>query len=169
MDVSYINPFIQAAQNVFRTVLDCDIERRQVMAKDDSAPTFDVSAVIGLSGKARGAVAFSVSDSVAFMVVKAMLEVEVDAIDSDVVDAIGELANMIAGGAKTALSNYEMSISLPNVVVGKGHCIDFPSRVRPICVLFETPAGPISLEVGLDTSEVELTASMTGDESLALA
>jgi CheY-specific phosphatase CheX len=76
---------------------------------------------------------------------------------------------MIAGGAKTALSSYEMSISLPNVVVGRGHCIDFPSRVRPICVLFDTPAGPIALEVGLDTSEVELATSLAGEEALALA
>ena len=128
------------------------------MLKENCAPTYDISAVIGFTGKANGAVVFSVSKSVAFMATETMLENEVQEINSDVIDAVGELANMIAGGAKTALSNYEMSLGLPSVVVGRDHSIQFPSNVQPICVLFDTPSGPIAIDVGLDTSSVNAEA-----------
>ena len=131
MDVNYINPFIQAASNVFKTVLGCDIERSDLMLKDSNTPTFDVSAVIGFTGKANGAVVFSVSSSVAFMATEIMLETEVREINADVVDAVGELANMIAGGAKTGLSNYKMSLGLPSVVVGAVIQSDFRRMCGP--------------------------------------
>ena len=65
MNVDYINPFIAAATNVFKTVLDCDIEREQLALKDTNAPSFEVSGVIGLTGKVSGAVVLSVSSPVA--------------------------------------------------------------------------------------------------------
>ena len=150
MNVSYINPFITATTNVFKTVLDCDIERQRLSLKESSAPSFEVSGVIGLSGKAAGAVVLSVSLPVAFKLVEVMLDVRVHEINSDVVDAVGELTNMIAGGAKTSLSHYELSISLPTVFTGRSRSIEFPRNVCPLSIFFETPWGPMAVEVGLD-------------------
>ena len=81
-----------------------------------------------------------------------MLQFEATEIDDEVVDAVGELANMVAGAAKAELEEYKLSVSLPNVITGRGHEIRFPSNVTPICVPFETPWGPLALEVGFDTS-----------------
>lgn len=78
-----------------------------------------------------------------------MLMVEATEIDDDVVDAIGELTNMVAGVAKAELEEYELSASLPNVITGDQHEIHFPSNVTPICVHFETDWGPLTLEFGL--------------------
>ena len=152
MNVSYINPFITATTNVFKTVLDCDIRRERLSLKQTSAPSFEVSGVIGLTGKACGAVVLSVSLPVAFKLVEAMLEVQIHEISSDAVDAVGELTNMIAGGAKTGLSHYELSIGLPTVFTGRSRSIGFPANVRPLCILFETPWGPMAVEVGLEES-----------------
>ena len=85
-----------------------------------------------------------------------MLLVEATEIDDDVVDAIGEITNMVAGAAKSELDEYELSICLPNVITGQSHGIRFPSNMLPISVPFETPWGPITLEVGLE--EVPVTA-----------
>jgi chemotaxis protein CheX len=155
VDVVYINPFVEAASTVFKTVLNCDIERRLLSLKKTHAPTYEVSGVIGLSGKATGAVVLSVSAPVAFKVVETLLGTHVDEINADVVDAVGELTNMIAGGAKTALSHLEMSIGLPSIVTGRSHSINFASRVPPICILFDTPWGPMTLEVGLETGTAD--------------
>lgn len=149
MNVNYINPFITAATNVFKTVLDCDIRRQQLSLKQTCAPTFEVSGVISLTGKANGAVALSVSKPVAFKLVEMMLETCVYEINSDVADAVGELTNMIAGGAKTGLSHYQLSLGLPTVFTGRSRTIDFPANVSPLCILFETPWGPMAVEVGL--------------------
>jgi chemotaxis protein CheX len=66
-----------------------------------------------------------------------------------VCDAIGELTNMVAGSAKAELDEYQLSVSLPNVVTGVDHDIRFPTNVTPLCVPFATHWGPLSLEVGL--------------------
>lgn len=149
MQVEYINPFIRAAANVFDTMLGCTIEREGLALKEHFAPTHEVSAVIGLSGKATGAVVLSLSREVAFKAVEILLDTEVSEINADVVDAVGELTNMVAGNAKAALEQFEMSLGLPSVVTGRSHTISFPSKVTPLCVSFKTPWGPLSLEVGL--------------------
>ena len=150
MDVNYINPFLKSTANVFQTMLGCAIERQGLSLKNDRAPTYDVTAVIGLSGSVRGSVVFSVSRAVAFQVVERMLGAETREINAEVVDAIGELTNMIAGGAKAEFAEYRLSLGLPNVIVGRNHSIFFADNVTPLCISFRTPWGPISLEVGLD-------------------
>ncbi len=73
-------------------------------------------------------------------------------IDADVIDAIGELTNMIVGGAKSKLEELKMSIGLPTVIAGRNHAVAFPSGVTPLCIPFESMHGSFCLEVGLATS-----------------
>ena len=150
MDVNYINPFIDSVVHVFKTALSCEVQRQNVYLKETSVPSHEVSAVIGLSGKASGVVVLSVSRQIAFQVVKTMLDLDVNELNAEVVDAIGELTNMVAGAAKAQLAQYDMSLGLPSVVAGRNHCVSFPSNVKPICLVFDTPWGPMTLEVGLN-------------------
>lgn len=160
MDVHYINPFIQSAQNVFQTMLDSPLKRLKLSLKQSASPSHDVSGVIGLSGKVCGSVVFSLSRTVALAVVKQMLDLEVNEINAEVADAIGELTNMIAGGAKPSFPEDELSIGLPNVIAGRNHVVMFPGNVRPICVDFETLWGPVSLEIGFDTRNAAAPAAV---------
>jgi len=102
-----------------------------------------------LSGRAVGTVVLNLPEKVALQVASIMLMTEMTTIDADVIDAIGELTNMIAGAAKAELEAYELMVSLANVITGLAHEVRFPSNVTPICVPFETPAGSVVLEVGL--------------------
>jgi len=153
MRAEYINPFISSLGNAFRTMLDCDVERGQLMLKDDCSPKHEVSGVIGLSGNAVGTVVLSLSAEVAIKSASVMLMYEASEIDADVVDAVGELTNMVAGGAKAKLDEYDLSVSLPSVITGTGHEVRFPSNVTPICVPFTTTWGEMCLEVGLTAVE----------------
>ncbi len=104
--------------------------------------------MIGLSGNAVGTVVLSVSNELALKTASAMLMEEITEINDNVVDAIGELANMVAGQAKAKLAEFSLSISLPIVVKGRDYEIQFSTNTTPICVLFESDWGPLSLEVG---------------------
>jgi len=61
-------------------------------------------------------------------------------VNRDVEDCIGEVANIVAGGAKTTLAGHGLSfnISIPSVVVGDKHSIrhraDTPVIVIPFTV-----------------------------------
>jgi chemotaxis protein CheX len=148
MHVEYINSFISSLDHTFQTMLDCKVVRGQPALKESFSPKFEVSGVIGLSGKAVGTVVLSFSKDVALQAASHMLMTEHDNLDADVVDAVGELTNMVAGAAKSQLEEYQLSVSLPNVITGLDHEVRFPSDVTPICVPFSSKWGPLALEVG---------------------
>ena len=148
MQAEYINPFITSLNRTFLTMLECEVRRGKITLKSDNAPWHDVSGIVGLSGRAIGTVVISLSQSVALKAASVMLMHEKSEIDDEVVDAVGELANMVAGGAKSEFEEYQLMASLPNVITGRNHEVRFPSNVAPICVPFETDWGTLSLEVG---------------------
>jgi chemotaxis protein CheX len=149
MRVEHINPFISSLKNAFRTMLGCEARRGQLVLKRDARTEHFISGVIGLSGKAVGTVVVSFSKELALKAASAMLMAEATEVNDDVLDAVGELTNMVAGRAKSTLEEYEMMVSLPNVITGYGHEVHFPSNVTPISISFETDWGPLALEVGL--------------------
>lgn len=149
MKVEYINPFLTSAISAFETMLDCTLTRGTPYIKDGSQPEHEVSGVIGLSGNAKGTVVLGLGREAAISVAEKLLEERPPEINGDVTDAVGELANIIAGSAKAKLENLSLSVSLPTVITGKGHCIEFPSQVTPICIPFDSKWGPVTVEVGL--------------------
>ncbi len=149
MRVEYINPFVSAVLSVFRTMLGTELTRGQPFVKAGFQPRHQISGVIGLSGKARGTIVLSLDRDAALEATEVMTQERPSSINADVIDAVGELANMIAGSAKAQLEQFQLSVSLPSVITGKGHCIDFPSNTTPICIPFECEWGEIDVEVGL--------------------
>ena len=149
MRAEYINPFIASLKNTFRTMLACEARRSDISLKPDGRATHSVSGVVGLSGKAVGTVVLSLSEQVALKAASTLLLTEATRINDDVLDAVGELTNMVAGGAKAKLEDLDLMASLPNVITGRNHEIHFPSNVTPICISFDTQWGKLSLEVGM--------------------
>lgn len=155
MRADYVNPFIASLTRTFSTMLDCDVHRGRPRLANTSqtgheiSGVIEISGVVGLSGKAAGTVVVSLSREVALQAAAALLLVETSEIDENVIDAVGEITNVVAGAAKAELCEYELSMSLPSVILGLGHEIRFPSNVTPICVPFTCAWGSLSLEVGL--------------------
>jgi len=148
LTAEYINPVISATVNVFETMLGCTPRRTSLSLKTENAPLHELSAVIGVSGKAAGTIVLSLSTQTALGVLEAMLGIVETEINTEVCDATGELTNMIAGAAKAQLEKYDLSISIPNIISGKGHEIHYPSRVQPFCITFDSDLGPFAIEIG---------------------
>lgn len=149
MRVEFINPFVAATVNVFEMMLGCRLERGSLALKREHAPTHEVSGLIGLSGRCRGMVVVSVGRLTAIRAAEAMLGVRPEELNSEVMDAIGELTNMIAGSAKSQLEEYRLTIGLPTVICGKTQAIAFPSQSQPIVIPFDSEIGPVCVQVGL--------------------
>lgn len=148
MRVELINPFVISAQDVFRTMLACSITRGPLSLNAAHTSMYAVSGLIGISGSCRGMVVVSLDEVTALRAAEALLGTRPDSLDDDVLDAIGELTNMIAGGAKTRLEEYELAIGLPTVICGNGQRIAFPSGTAPIVIPFDSEFGPFSIQVG---------------------
>lgn len=143
----HINPFLRSTKETFLSMVKVDARAGKIALKLDDKFYADVSGIIGLSGGAKGSVALSFPRITALKVVTAFGGVKVMSLDETVVDAIGELANIIAGAAKRDLARYRINISLPTVVVGTHHELGGPSDIRPMVVPFESPLGPFNLIV----------------------
>lgn len=151
MDVSYINPFVVSTIETFKKMLNSDAKPGQVQLKNDTTYTYDVSGVIGLSGEAQGSICLSFPKLIALKVVSALVGSEIKIIGPEVADAIGEIANIIAGNAKQHLTQFNLSISLPKVIMGKDHKIASQRGIPTIVVPFDCSLGNFAMEVSLKT------------------
>ena len=151
MDVSYINPFIIETQHCYRTMMMTEIRPEQPSLKHHPYPAYDISSVIGLSGNAAGSISLSYPHEVAVNTVKTMLGNPETISDDDMIDGIGEIANIVAGNAKKHLTKFDLSISLPNVIIGKNHTLAGQSGSPTIVVPFSCELGNFIMEVSLKT------------------
>lgn len=155
MDVSYINPFISSTVTTFKTMMNTNVKAGNVSLKKGDSPLFDVSGIIGLTGEATGSVCISFPKLVALEVISTMLGMTVDEIGPDVVDGIGEIANIIAGNAKQDLAQFKINISLPNVIIGQDHSVTPPTGAPALIVPFDSSLGNFAMEISLLTKNVK--------------
>jgi chemotaxis protein CheX len=159
LKAEYINPFVSAAVDVFSTMLQCELTRGKLTIGNGSQPTMDISGVIGLSGRATGTVVLSLDRAVALSATEILLSQKCDTIDGDVIDAVGELTNMVAGRAKAGLEHLAMSLALPTVITGKNHVISFGSATQTLAIPFTCEWGGIGLVEGPEAAEESMLAA----------
>jgi chemotaxis protein CheX len=142
----HVNPFVKATMHTFQTIMQLKIHPGQVRAKDAIACSYGISGIIGLSGGAKGMVALSFPSDTALAVARAFIG-ETSVSTAKVKDAIGELANIIAGLAKKDLSRFKIKISLPTVITGQNHSVSGPEDAMGMVVPFTYPEGGFDLTV----------------------
>ena len=124
MQVAFINPFLDAAVNVLKTMAFTDPKSDKPFVKKAGEPSLgDISGIVGLTGPVQGSVAISFSTAAILHIVSSMFGEPVTEIDAEVKDAVGELTNMICGDARRMLEEkgYSFVASIPTVVVGQKH------------------------------------------------
>lgn len=158
MDQNLILPFIRTTRNLFETMFQMDIEIGSPSIKPPSSPSFDVSGIIGMSGDVEGSVVLSFPMATAVRVVSLFTGQEISAeSEDDLTDAIGEVVNMVAGGAKAQLDGKKVSISCPSVVIGEGHTIHGQRDAVCVVVPCQSDCGEFNIEVtfrGISGAEV---------------
>ncbi len=149
MDVRYINPFVEAVQHLFATMLETEIFISKPFVQTDNTQAADVTAVIGLSGDVVGGVALCFPMKSAVNAAGKFAGVEMSRDHEDFADALGELANIIAGQAKAKLDGLSCTVSLPTVMIGKNNILS-KSRFTPRLVLpCDSALGRFSVEVSM--------------------
>jgi CheY-specific phosphatase CheX len=106
-----------------------------------------VSVMVGLVGSHSGNIALNLSEAGVLHFASGLLGTKMTEIDEDVVDAIMEIGNMVAGGIKTALAEtkYAMtSISLPSLIFGRQYNMAYARGIRVISVEFEIAGMPFA-------------------------
>jgi chemotaxis protein CheX len=111
-----------ATAEVFSTMLGIEVETAPVHT-DQSNPsvTEGVMAFVGIAGPWVGSGVISCSASFACRVCELFLMTEAVAVSEEVLDAVGELANMVIGNFKTAAESMvgPLGLSVPTVIYGR--------------------------------------------------
>ncbi len=151
MKVQYINPFVESTRRVFKEMLYIDITPGKpfLYKPDKDKFNFDISGIIGLAGASIGVIAISFSKVVALKIVSNFVNDEVKIFDENVTDSIGEIVNIISGNAKKGLEQYRLVISLPSIIKGFNHQINWVSGVPVVGIPFDSEKGSFYLFVSL--------------------
>lgn len=132
----FLNPFIRAAADVLEKEVGAQTERGPVGVERTAHTTQDVTALIGVTGRVRGVVAYGMSDETARTIVGVMLGEPCPVFDELAQSGIAELANVITGRASIELANngFPAEISTPTIIVGKAllSTLDTPRLMVPL-------------------------------------
>jgi chemotaxis protein CheX len=149
MDVKYINPFISAVKHVFKTMLQAELVISKARLKAPDEANSDVSAVIGFSGDAAGCVILCFRMDTAVKTASKFAGSPLTPQSPDFSDALGELANMVAGQAKAKFDGLSVSISLPSVIIGSDHEV-LQSKATPrLTIPCDSEFGRFAVEVAM--------------------
>ncbi len=132
------NEIITGTRDVFSTMLMVDLDCEQVLEDTRCDMPSNLTSMIGLGGGLRGLLAIHCPASVAKNITGAFLGMDVDELNDDVKDAIGEIANMVAGNLKVSYARIDTNIELaiPTSIVGESFHVSGIADARKIIVPF---------------------------------
>jgi chemotaxis protein CheX len=137
---------------IFSTMVGMELSPCATLAAADSRFDGCVSAMICLSGSYNGVVSFHATATAGMEITSQMLGMDVETVDADVVDALGEIANMIGGSFKHHFVNdgHEVRLTPPTVIERNDHFRPPGSARDLLALLFETGKDHILVTVHLE-------------------
>ena len=98
-----------------------------------------LTSMVGLAGSYSGILAVHCPKSLSLRITSNMLGMEVDEINDDVNDAMGEIANMIGGDVKHIFSpkGADINLSIPTVIYGSDYMLESMSTAESLVMPFD--------------------------------
>lgn len=150
IEARFLTELSDATSEVFRTMV---FRELTACARTESTALHagaNVVATVAFAGKTSGLVAVYTTFEAAKEITAAMLGIEPAEVDDELPDAIGELANMIAGSFRTrmaAVQGESWAISVPTVTVGKDFYTKYVSDVQRVVCPFQMGAYEVRVEL----------------------
>jgi len=156
--IEFSKPFIDAAKNVFETMVFTKLEPQKPVIKNNNTSKGEVSAVLGLSGELdkkgtksnyKAMLVLSFPYETYFKVASAMLMETHTVYSPDIADVGGEIVNMIMGNAKRDLRvlGYSSNMAIPTMIEGKDHSIKYPNATTVVLIPIKCSHGDMFMEL----------------------
>lgn len=143
MDEHLIPDLLKSTEEVFETMVFKAIEPGVPLAGLAAETAASVVAVVAFAGEWSGLVAFHSSMESAQAIAGSMLGVPWQQVNGEMADALGEVANMIAGGFRMRLKSHgtDVVISIPTVITGTDFHTKYVTRVSRVLCPFTLEGG----------------------------
>jgi chemotaxis protein CheX len=122
------------SREVFGTMLGMEVEEDASQPEPELPGKPRVAALIGFTGAYVGNGTISCTPQLACAIASTMMMAEYETVDGEVVDALGEMSNMIFGNVKNDLEEHlgPLQLGIPSVIVGQR--FDIHSTQKPASV-----------------------------------
>ncbi|CAG21625.1 chemotaxis protein CheX [Photobacterium profundum] len=153
MRAEFVNPFLASLLNVLKTMASMELVPQKPRIKKDEVARGDVSGLIGLIGpQTKGSMSITFDENLALEIMQRMLGERPNGINEEVTDMVGEITNMVTGGAKRILADngYNFEMATPAVVSGRGHTITHKTDGVIIIMPFNSEYGKAFIEICFD-------------------
>ena len=156
MDVQIVKDLVKSTtEEIFKSMVFMEVKGQE----DDGPPSLSerhLTAMVGFAGAYMGLAAINCSIDFAKKIGASMLHMSTDDLSAeDVRDALGEIANMIAGRFKSQLalkldlSGQVFEQSVPSVIEGMDYETHAVTDAPSYCQKFESAAGAFYVELAL--------------------
>lgn len=152
MNLELIDPFIKSASNVLTTMGSMEATHSDPVVCKELPPT-DVTGILNMvSDSVEGVLAVSFTKPVIFELTKRLIGISPTDIDEDVKSLVGDITNMVYGGAKTILDDegYNFDMSIPTVIQELDINIDFYKNSSVVVTTFETEVGKFYIQISFE-------------------
>ena len=151
MEKELLVPFIQATSEIITELTGTKPQPGEVSVIDALTTSLGIVTLVGITGDLEGRVILDMDNSTAQKYSETLLQDNVDINDVELIgSAIGEIINMIAGRALTALTEmgYHLRITPPTTITGDNLNITDKSG-KMLVIPFETKLGKIVLNLAV--------------------
>lgn len=140
---------IDATNEVFSTMLMVELDVGEPIEGSGGNVPANITSMIGLGNDIRGMLAVHCPAVVAKDITGTFLGMEVAELDDDVMDAVGEIANMVAGSLKIAFSRngQDIELAIPTTIVGKSFKTSSISGAHRVVVQFTMNGNTFMIEL----------------------
>jgi len=137
----------KALNEITTTMFNCE-SRITPQAHSGPIPP-GLSAIVGFAGKISGFIAIHLPPQSACTLAGNRLGMTFDSLDEVVADAMGEMANMLAGGLKKFAGRDDdlFKISIPSIVYGTNYSTHAPKEAERLVVGVQTGDAAFTLQL----------------------
>ena len=144
-----VRPFLESTLNVLKTMAFLDPKPGAPFLKSGGEPRGDVTGIIGLACEtAQGSLVLVFPKATILEIVSSMLGEKFESVTQDVLDCVGELTNMISGGARASLVKVglKFEMAIPTMIQGDHHIVEHKTSGAVIVIPFTISSGTFYIE-----------------------
>lgn len=156
MDAKMVNPFLHATLEILKETAEIDFQVGTFYRKKNEMASGDITGIVGVTGSGKGTVAVTFEKNVILHIVSQLFDETYTDIDPMVIDAVGELTNMITGRVvdKLSANGFDLNLSVPAIVHGENHTVAHHTQGPKIAIPFTTGQGKFTVEFSFDKEPV---------------
>ena len=147
--MEFAKKIVETTEEIVNTMIFLEVSADVPLEQGKQALGCHVSAMIGLTGGFSAMLGIHCPEAVGLAISGAMLGTEIEEIDADVKDALGEIANMLAGGLKErfAAEDFNLELAIPTAISGKSYTISSSTKSNRVIIPFNIEQGQFFIEM----------------------